>query len=49
MNQQYIPKNQREAMEECEKQQAQLVWFQSVGELQQQLMPVLHSHGFTRG
>jgi hypothetical protein len=42
-------KNQLEAIEECGKQQTQLVWFQSVDELQEHLIPNLISHGLIRG
>ncbi|CAF2376052.1 unnamed protein product [Rotaria sp. Silwood2] len=47
-NQQDFLKNQREAINECKKQQTQLVWFQSIDELEQQLLPALFSHGLTR-
>jgi hypothetical protein len=49
MNQEISLKSQREAIEECKKQQTQLVWFESIDELQQQLIPALISHGLTRG
>jgi hypothetical protein len=42
-------KNQIEAIEECEKQQTQLVWFQSIDEFQEHLIPNLFSHGLIRG
>ncbi|CAF3578872.1 unnamed protein product [Adineta steineri] len=48
INQQNFLKTQHEAFEECEKQQTQLVWFQSMDELQQQLIPALSSQGLTR-
>ncbi|CAF4342613.1 unnamed protein product, partial [Rotaria sordida] len=48
INEQNFLKNQREAINECEKQQTQLVWFQSIDELEQQLIPALFSHGLTR-
>ena len=40
---------QEQAAEQCRKQQTQLVWFQSMDELQEQLMPALITHGYTRG
>jgi len=49
INQENVLKNQLEAIEECEKQQTQLVWFQSIDELQEHLIPNLFSHGLIRG
>lgn len=41
--------SQDEAMDQCRKQQTQLVWFQSMDELQEQVLPALITHGYTRG
>jgi hypothetical protein len=49
INQENTLKNQFEAIEECGKQQTQLVWFQSIDELQEHLIPNLISHGLIRG
>lgn len=49
INQENVLKNQLEAIEECGRQRTQLVWFQSIDELQQHLIPNLVSHGLIRG
>jgi len=49
INQENVLKNQLEAIEECGKQQTQLVWFHSIDELQEHLIPNLISLGLIRG
>jgi hypothetical protein len=49
INQENVLKNQLEAIQECGKQQTQLVWFHSIDELQEHLIPNLISLGLIRG
>ena len=49
INQQNHLKTQQQAIQECEQQKTQLVWFQSIDELEEHLIPALVSHGLTRG
>lgn len=49
INQQNFLKTQQQAIQECEQQRTQLVWFQSIDELEEHLIPALASHGLTRG
>ncbi|CAF0904049.1 unnamed protein product, partial [Adineta ricciae] len=48
INQQNFLKTQQQAIQECEQQRTQLVWFQSIDELEEHLVPALASHGLTR-
>jgi hypothetical protein len=49
INQQFSLINQLNAIQDCSDKSAQLVWFQSVDELQQQLIPALVARGLARG
>ena len=49
INQQSSLVNQQNALQDCSDKSAQLVWFQSVDELQQQLIPTLLARGLARG
>jgi hypothetical protein len=49
LNQQSALVNQLNALQDCSDKSSQLVWFQSVDELQQQLIPALFARGLARG
>ena len=49
LNQQASLISQLNALQDCGDKAAQLVWFQSVDELQQQLVPALFARGLARG
>jgi hypothetical protein len=49
INQQSSLVSQLNAIQDCTDKSAQLVWFQSVDELQQQLVPALFARGLARG
>ena len=49
LNDESVLENQTAAMDTCRTQRAQLVWFQSIDELQLQVVPALLAHGLTRG
>ena len=49
LNQQASLVSQLNAFQDCNDRSAQLVWFQSVDELQQQLIPALLARGLARG
>ena len=49
INEQSVLENQTAAIDTCRTQRAQLVWFQSIDELQQHVAPALITHGLTRG
>lgn len=49
INQQSSLVSQLNAMQDCSDKSAQLVWFQSIEELQQQLVPSLFARGLARG
>ena len=49
INQQSSLISQVNALQDCSDRSAQLVWFQSVAELQQQLVPALIARGLARG
>ena len=49
INQQSSLVNQQNALQDCSDKSSQLVWFQSVDELQQQLIPALLARGLARG
>ncbi len=41
--------SQLNAIQDCSDKSAQLVWFQSIDEIQQQLIPALFARGLARG
>lgn len=49
MNQQSSLVSQPNAIQDCSSKSAQLVWFQSIDEIQQQLIPALLARGLARG
>jgi hypothetical protein len=49
INQQSSLVSQLNAIQDCSDKSAQLVWFQSIDEIQQQLIPALFARGLARG
>jgi hypothetical protein len=49
INQQSSLVSQLNSIQDCSDKSAQLVWFQSIDEIQQQLIPALFARGLARG